>query len=250
MTLKLSKRASRRSMISSLQTSCKPILRKPKPWSSLQNLTHIRTFSFTSATKLLRELMTSRSLVFVSLSNFPGTSTLQKTLSDNSQEFSLSPVHPEHLHHTLYITLVCPILEYSCDTWHPLSKTLTNHLESVQRFACPVILQSWNLEHDDLLSHTSLPTLEACRDCAATVVYVFKISSGHSSAPNVLFLTLVPIQDITVPVRSASLFALSKKLLSSWAFFGFNLLLFLIVWASLSISVLHYYMYDWIHLIP
>ena len=92
----------------------------------------------------------------------------KKGLSDNwpdSQEFSLSPIKPEHLRHILYITLVCPILEYSCDTWHPLSKTLTNHLESVQRFACRVILQSWNLEHDDLLSHTSLPTLEACRDC-------------------------------------------------------------------------------------
>ena len=88
---------------------------------------------------------------------------------------------PEHLRHTLYITLVRPILEY---TWHPLNKTVTNRLESAQRFACQVILQSWNLEHDDLLSCTSLPTLEARRDCS-TVIQVFKIHAGLSSAPNV-----------------------------------------------------------------
>ena len=91
---------------------------------------------------------------------------------------------PKHLCHTLYITLVCPILEYSCTTWHPLNKTLTNHSESIQRFACRVILQSWNLEHDDLLSRTSLPTLEAHHDCS-TVVQVFKILAGLSSAPTV-----------------------------------------------------------------
>ena len=79
---------------------------------------------------------------------------------------------------------VRPVLEYSCATWQPLNKTLTNRLESVQGFACRVILQSWNLEHNDFLSRTSLPTLEARRDCS-TVVQVFKIITGLSSAPNV-----------------------------------------------------------------
>ena len=44
--------------------------------------------------------------------------------------------------------------------------------------------RSWNLEHDDLLSCISLPTLEARRDCL-TVVQVFKILADLSSAPNV-----------------------------------------------------------------
>ena len=91
---------------------------------------------------------------------------------------------PENLRHTLYITLVRPILEYSCATWYPLNKTLTNCLESVQMFACRVILQSWNFEHDDILSRTSLPSLGARRDCS-TVLLVFKILAGVSSAPNV-----------------------------------------------------------------
>ena len=91
---------------------------------------------------------------------------------------------PENLRHTLYITLVRPILEYSCATWHPFNKTLTNCLEPVQIFACRVILQCWNFEHDDILSRTSLPTLGARRDCS-TVVLVFKTLAGLSSAPNV-----------------------------------------------------------------
>ena len=94
-------------------------------------------------------------------------------------KFSFSP---KHLGHNLYITPVRLILEYSCATWQLLKKTLTNRLESVQGVACLVLLQSWNLEHDDLLSRTSLPTLEARRGCS-TVVHVFKILAGLSSAP-------------------------------------------------------------------
>ena len=132
--------------------------------------------------------MTSCSLVFVSLSSFPGTSTLMSFAKKVRRKIGL--IHrnfylaPEYLRHTLYRTPVCPILEYSCATCHPPYRTLTNRLESVQRFACRVILQSWNLEHDDLFSHTSLPTHKARRDCS-TKVQAFKILVGLSSAPNV-----------------------------------------------------------------
>ena len=91
---------------------------------------------------------------------------------------------PQHLRRTLYTSLVRPALEYSSSTWHPLTKTQTNRLESVQRFACRVILQSWDLDHDSLLSQTNLPSLEVRRD-SFTVRHVFKILAGLSSAPNV-----------------------------------------------------------------
>ena len=91
---------------------------------------------------------------------------------------------PSLLRRSLYITMVRPILEYSCVSWHPLNKTLTNRLESVQRFACRVILQTWDLDHQELLSRTSLPTLESRRDFY-TVIHVFKILNNLSSAPNV-----------------------------------------------------------------
>ena len=89
-------------------------------------------------------------------------------------------VHFKSVSHTFMSRKTCQVYA----TWHPLNKTLTSHLESVQRFACRVILQSWNLEHDDLLSCTSLPTLKARRDCS-TADHVFKILAGLSSAPNV-----------------------------------------------------------------
>lgn len=90
---------------------------------------------------------------------------------------------PVYIRYSLYISLVRPILEYSCVTLHPLNKSLTNRLESVQRFACRVILQSWNLSAEDLLSFTSLQTLEGRRD-SFTVRHVYKILAGLSSSPN------------------------------------------------------------------
>ena len=91
---------------------------------------------------------------------------------------------PTLLRRTLYLSMVRPILEYSCVTWHPLNKTLTRRLESVQRFACRVILQTWDLEHDELLFQTSFPTLESRRDFYTTI-QVYKILNNLSSAPNV-----------------------------------------------------------------
>ena len=161
-TSKLTKRTSTRYMTDSLQTSCTWMLRKPKQWSSLQNITHDRTFSFTSTTKLLREL--TNDITFLGIRISAKLSNIHVDVICKKVRRTIGLIHmnihlaPEHLRHILYITLVCPILEYSCATWHPLTKTFTNRLVSVQRFACRVILQSWNLEHDDLLSRTSLST--------------------------------------------------------------------------------------------
>ena len=205
MTSKLSKRTATRSMTGSLQTPCKPVLRKPKSWSSLQNMTHIRALSFTSTTKLLRELVTSRSLVFVSLPSFPGTSTLTSFAKITRRIIGL--IHrifhlaTEHLRHTLYITLVRPILEYSCATLHPLNKTLTNRSESVQRFACRSYCSpgTWNMmiffpahpfPHSNLIVNAQLWFMSS------------KFLPVSLLLPMYLFLTLVPIQDVTNPVCS------------------------------------------------
>ena len=70
----------------------------------------------------------------------------------------------QNLRRAFYISLVRPILEYGSSVWHPLTKTLTNRLEAVQRFACRVILQSGNLELDALFTQTNIPALEVRRD--------------------------------------------------------------------------------------
>ena len=58
-----------------------------------------------------------------------------------------------------YLALVRPILEHASITWHPLNKSLTNRREACQRFACRVVLQSWNDSHEDLLFKSDLPVL-------------------------------------------------------------------------------------------
>ena len=83
----------------------------------------------------------------------------------------------------LYLALVRPILEYGSTTWHPLNKSLTNHLESYQRFACRVVLQSWKPTHEDILFKSGLPLLSKRRDIA-TLCHVFKIVHGLCSSPN------------------------------------------------------------------
>ena len=68
-------------------------------------------------------------------------------------------------------------------TWHPLNTTLTYRLEACQRFAARVILQSWNLSHDDLLQTSDLPLLSKRRDYT-TLCHLYKILHHLSSSPN------------------------------------------------------------------
>jgi len=88
-----------------------------------------------------------------------------------------------HIRQSLYLTLVRPILEYGSITFHPLNQSLTNRIESTQRFACRVILQEWKLSHADLLLKADLPLLSKRRDLA-TVCHLYKIIHQLCSSPN------------------------------------------------------------------
>ena len=90
---------------------------------------------------------------------------------------------PPQTRRSLYLALVCPILEYGCTTYHPLNSKLTNRLEATQRFTCRVILQDWKLTHDDLLLKADLPLLSKRRDFA-TLCQLFKIVYKLCSSPN------------------------------------------------------------------
>jgi hypothetical protein len=90
---------------------------------------------------------------------------------------------PSNIRRTLYLALVRPSLEYGSVTWHPLNVTLTKRLEATQRFASRVILQSWNLSHEDLLKDSNLPLLNKRRD-VASLCHMFKIVSNLCSSPN------------------------------------------------------------------
>ena len=60
----------------------------------------------------------------------------------------------------LYKSMVRPHLEYSCHIWSPHTTRDIQALESVQNFALRVITKHWTHSYEELLSLTTLPTLE------------------------------------------------------------------------------------------
>ena len=63
----------------------------------------------------------------------------------------------------LYISLVCPQLEYACPVWAPHMAKDIHAIENVQKFACRMATHSWNSAYPELLSLTEFPTLESRR---------------------------------------------------------------------------------------
>ena len=63
----------------------------------------------------------------------------------------------------LYVSLVRPHLEYACSVWSPHLVKDINAIENVQKFASRMATHNWNLNYNDLLSLTDLPTLERRR---------------------------------------------------------------------------------------
>ena len=103
-----------------------------------------------------------------------------KTIGFILRSFHSAPINTRR---TLYLPLVRSILEYASTTWHPLNIKLTDRIDSMQRFACRVILHQWKLSHNELLQESDLPTL-AKRPDVATLCHLFKIFHGLCSSPN------------------------------------------------------------------
>ena len=104
----------------------------------------------------------------------------RRTIGFIHRAFHSAPVSTRRI---LYLALVRPILEYGSTTWHLLNKSRTNRLESCQRYACRVVLQSRKASHEDLLLKSDLPLLSKRRDIA-TLCHLFKIVHELCSYPN------------------------------------------------------------------
>ena len=63
-----------------------------------------------------------------------------------------------------------------------LTKSLTNRLETCQRFTWRVVLQSWNDLHEDFLLKSDIPLLSKCCDIA-TLCGLYKIVHNLCSSP-------------------------------------------------------------------
>lgn len=160
------------------KTKVMVISTKKDPFPNLNLLLNNQPIERVSSAKFLGIWITDRLSWNLHIENI--CSKARKTIGFLHRSFQSAPISTRR---TLYLALVRPILEYGSTTWHPLNKSLTNRLESTQRFACRVILQSWNLSHDDLLLDTNLPLLSKRRDIA-TLCHMYKILHNLCSSPN------------------------------------------------------------------
>ena len=76
-----------------------------------------------------------------------------------------------------------PHVEYASIVWGPHFKNEVDALEKVQRFALRVCLRQWNLNHEELLLMSRLPTLRS-RETVARLFHLYKILSDMTDFPN------------------------------------------------------------------
>ena len=84
----------------------------------------------------------------------------------------------------LYITQVCPHLEYAIPVWDPhLSKDIET-LESVQRFVSKMCTKQWqDVSYEDRLKLMNIETLQSRRQ-QLKLCYLYKILNGQSYSVN------------------------------------------------------------------
>ena len=64
----------------------------------------------------------------------------------------------------IYLTCICPHLEYACQLWDPYTDKGTQALESVQKFACKVCLKRWDMDYESMLQQLELTSLSQRRN--------------------------------------------------------------------------------------
>ena len=95
-----------------------------------------------------------------------------------------------------------PHVEYASIVWSPHFKNEDDALEKVQRFALRVCLRQWNLNHEELLLMSRLPTLRS-RRTVARLCQLYKILSDMTDFPN------SPVEDRDISYSSRSVNSLS-----------------------------------------
>ena len=103
---------------------------------------------------------------------------------------------------SLYLTIVCPVLEYGSPIWDLPSLSLSSTLESVQHFALNLASKSWSQSYDFLLSSLNICSLEhLCMKAKLSLLYKTTHHLYHSTAPSVsISLQLVP--SVILPIST------------------------------------------------
>jgi hypothetical protein len=83
----------------------------------------------------------------------------------------------------LYLTTIRPHLEYASPVWNPFHIGEIEKIESVQKFALRMCSKSWNLDYEELLENTRIPTLSS-RWTQASMCHLSKIVRKQTHFPN------------------------------------------------------------------
>ena len=83
----------------------------------------------------------------------------------------------------LYLSFIRPDLEYSSPVWSPHLKGELETIEKVQKYVLKVCMKSWDSSYADLLSMTSLPSMQ-CRRLQASLCHLYKIMHGLTDFPD------------------------------------------------------------------
>ena len=84
---------------------------------------------------------------------------------------------------TLFITCICPHLEYCSCVWDPYLIKDIEALESAQKFALKICSKSWTVSYRDLLGASKIQTLQSRRE-QTILVYMFKLVNNFVDHPN------------------------------------------------------------------
>ena len=87
----------------------------------------------------------------------------------------------------LYLTCIRPHLEYASQLWDPYTNKGIQSLESVQKFACKVCLQQWDLDYDSMLQLLNFPPLSTRRNFLKLTT-MYKIIGNFSYLPPGVFV--------------------------------------------------------------
>ena len=87
----------------------------------------------------------------------------------------------------LYLTCIRPHLEYASQLLDPYTNKGIQFLESVQKFACKVCLQQWNLDYDSMLQLLNFPPLSTRRNFLKLTT-MYKIIGNFSYFPPGVFV--------------------------------------------------------------
>jgi hypothetical protein len=90
----------------------------------------------------------------------------------------------------MYISLVCPNVEYASQVWNPYKIGEVNSIESVQKFALRMCSKNWNAGYEELLELFSLPDLHQ-RRLYLDLCSMFRIVHGMFYFPSAVFVSRI-----------------------------------------------------------